>query len=132
MGQKQLNQNKQKQQSNQYDSVSAEIDPHYRGLTCYNCGEPRHFVGICPNLKICFICATPDHYMTACPGWKKLPSASYMGSTGKGLGFYHIDLPKVETTRWLNIANCGVVNIPKGVISMPELEKELSKIFYMD
>jgi hypothetical protein len=89
-------------------------------------------VGVCTKQKICFIYATPDHYMTACPKWKKLPSTSYMGSAGKGLGFYHIDLPKVETTLWLNITNCGVVNIRKGVMSMSELEKELSEIFCKD
>jgi hypothetical protein len=36
----------------------------------------------------------------------------------------------VETTRWLNIDNCGVVVIRKGAISMSELEQELSEIFY--
>jgi hypothetical protein len=42
-----------------------DIDPGYRDLTCYNCGEPGHFVGICTKAKVCFICATPGHYMTA-------------------------------------------------------------------
>jgi hypothetical protein len=130
LGQKQLKQNKQKQQIDQQDSVSVEIDPRYRGLSCYNCDEPGHFVGICSKLKICFICATPGHYMNTCLEWQNLPLASYMGSVGKGLRFYHIDLPKMETTRWLNITNCGVVNVKKGVISLSELEKELSEIFY--
>jgi hypothetical protein len=52
-----------------------------------------------------------------------------MGSAGHGLSFYHIELPKTETTRWLNISNCGVVVIKKGQISLHELEKELSAIF---
>jgi hypothetical protein len=38
----------------------------------------------------------------------------------------------VESTRWLNIKNCGVVVIRKGEISLQELEKELSKIFCKD
>jgi hypothetical protein len=106
------------------------MDPRYRELTCYNCGEPGHFVGICSRLKICFMCAVPGHYMTTCPKWKKpLPVASYYSSASSGLGFYHIDLPEFETTRWLNISNCGVVVIKKGNISMSELEKELSNIF---
>jgi hypothetical protein len=69
--------------------------------------------------------------MNACPVWKKeQPVASYMGSIGQGLRFYHIELPKLETTRWLNINNCGVVVIKRGQITMQELEKELSDIFF--
>jgi hypothetical protein len=65
--------------------------------------------------------------MTACPKWKETqPMATYFGSAGAGLGFFHIDLPRVETTRWLNINNYGVVVVKKGTISMSELEQELS------
>jgi hypothetical protein len=104
------------------------IDPRYRGLTCYNCGEPDHFVGICSMPKVCFICAVPRHYMIACHVWKEShPVASYFGSVGSGLGFYHI-----ETSRCLNISNCGVVVIKKGTISMSELDKELLVIFCID
>jgi hypothetical protein len=106
------------------------IDPRYKGLICYNCGEPGYFVGICRKPKICFICAIPGHYMTECPQWKKSqPIAAYMGSAESELGFYHIDTPEGETTNWLNISNCGVLLVKKGNISMAELEKELSKIF---
>jgi hypothetical protein len=77
------------------ESVEAVIDPRYRNLTCYNCGEP----------------------------------AAYFGSAGSGLGIFHIDLPKVQTTRWLNISNCGVVVIKKGEVSLAELEQKLSEIF---
>jgi hypothetical protein len=109
------------------------IDPRYRDMTCYNCGEPRHFVGICSRPKICFICVVPGHYMIECPAWKKTqPVASYMGNAGSGLGFYHVDLPEGETTRWLNITNCGVVVVKKGDITLIELEKELSEIFCRD
>jgi hypothetical protein len=126
-------------------------------MTYYNCGEPGRFVGICSKPNVCFICAILGHYMTECPKWKKTqPIASYFSSAGKGLGFYHIDLPEMETIRWLNISNCGVVLIRKGSITMielerwlnisncgvvlirkgsitmAELEKELSDIFYKD
>jgi hypothetical protein len=68
--------------------------------------------------------------MTDCSFCKKSPPmTSYVGSASRGLGFYNIDLPKAEKTRWLNLTNCGVVRIIKGVISMAELEKELSDIF---
>jgi hypothetical protein len=82
---------------------------------------------------MCFICAIPGHYMTDCPQRKKSqPLASFFGSAGSGLGFYHIDLPEVETTRWLNLNNYGVMVVRKGEISMSELEKELSEIFCKD
>jgi hypothetical protein len=126
---------KQKEQA-QADSglsnptLAIEIDPRYRAMACYNCGEPGHFMGICTKSKICFICTVPRHYMSDCPCWKlEKSTATFLGSAGSGLGFYHIDLPKIEMTRWLNINNCGVVVIKKGTISMSELEKEMSDIF---
>jgi hypothetical protein len=107
-----------------------EIDPRYRLLTYYNCGETGHFIGICRKPKLCFICVVPRHYMSECSFWKRSPLAvMYVGSANKGLGFYHIDLPKTETTRWLNLANCGVVKISRGSTSLAELEKELLEIF---
>jgi hypothetical protein len=51
---------------------------------------------------------------------------------GSGLVFFHIELPQAETTRWLNISNCGVVVIRKGDITLSELEKEPSNIFCKD
>jgi hypothetical protein len=121
---------KQVKTPNLSSSSGVDIDPRYRAMTCYNCGEPGHFVCICSKLKIYFMCAILGHYMTDCLKWNKTqPVASFFGSVGRGLGFYHIDLPELETTRWLNINNCGVVVIKKGEISMFELEKELSEIF---
>jgi hypothetical protein len=58
--------------------------------------------------------------------------AAYFGSARHGLGFSHFELPKVESTRWLNITNYGVVVIRRGEISMQELEKKLTDIFCKD
>jgi hypothetical protein len=76
-------------------SAMSVIDLRYRSLTCYNCGEPNHFVGICTRAKVCFICSDTGHYMTECPNWKKpQPIATYVGSARPSLRFYHIDLLK--------------------------------------
>jgi hypothetical protein len=56
-------------------------------------------------------------------------SATYFESAETGLGFFHVKLPKVETTRWLNINNWRIVVIKKGEIGLSELEHELSRIF---
>jgi hypothetical protein len=104
-----------------------EIYPRYRKMTCYNCGESGHFIGICDKSKICFICVIPGHYML---NWNKPQlMAAYLGNAGSALGFFHFDLPEVETTRWLNISNYGVMNIKIGWITLAKLEHELSEIF---
>jgi hypothetical protein len=67
--------------------------------------------------------------MNGCQFWKQSPpAATFLGSAGLGLGFYHIDLPEAYTTRWLNLTNCGVVKVKKGEVTLPELE-EFSDIF---
>lgn len=107
-----------------------ELEPRYSKMICFNCGEPGHFVGNCVKPKFCFICNLPGHPVYNCPDWSKdHPSAAYYGSASKGLGFYHIDVPEIEETRWLNFNNCGLVNVKKGSISLSELEKDLSAIF---
>ncbi|KAJ1278719.1 hypothetical protein BS78_04G100100 [Paspalum vaginatum] len=97
----------------------------YRDLVCYNCGEPRHFVGICSKPKHCFIPGVPSHHKNACPAWKGLhPIVAYMGSTSQGLGFYHVEVPNLESTQWLNLTKCGVVRVKCGQISLSKLEGE--------
>ena len=45
------------------------------------------------------------------------------------LGFYHVEIPSVESTQWLNLTNCGVVRVISWQISLAELEGELSEIY---
>lgn len=52
-----------------------------------------------------------------------------MGSASQGLGFYHLEIPTVESTQWLNLSNCGVVKVKSRQISLAELESELSDIY---
>lgn len=115
---------------NQHQDQAPILDPRYRKMTCYNCGEPGHFVGNCMRPKICFICGVAGHHMNACPSWKAdHPIAAYVGSSSHGLGFYHVEIPSVESTQWLNLTNCGVVRVKTGNITLSELEAELSEIY---
>jgi hypothetical protein len=68
--------------------------------------------------------------MNVCPAWKsEHPIAAYVGSSSYGLGFYHVEIPSVESTQWLNLMNCGVVRVKSRQISLSELEAELSEIY---
>lgn len=61
------------------------------------CGNYQH-------LKIFFICGVPGHHMDAFPTWKSThPMATYVGSANQGLGFYHVDIPDVQSIQWLNL-----------------------------
>jgi hypothetical protein len=94
------------------------IDPRYRKLTCYNCGESGHFVGNYIRPKICFIYGIPGHHRNVCSVWKQEhPIAAYVGSASLGIGFYHLEVPDVESTQWLNLTNCGVVKVKSGFVS---------------
>lgn len=65
--------------------------------------------------------------MDACPTWKTdHPVATYVGSANQGLGFYHVEIPDVQSTQWLNLTNCGVVRVITGEISLAELEGKIS------
>jgi hypothetical protein len=71
--------------------------------------------------------------MNICPVWKSdHPIAAYVGSASQGLGFYHVEIPLVESTQWLNLTNCGVVKVKTRQISLAELEGELSEIYYKE
>jgi len=71
--------------------------------------------------------------MNVCPMWKSdHPVAAFMGSASQGLGFYHLEVPSVESTQWLNLTNCGVVRVISGQITLAELEVELSDIYCRD
>lgn len=68
--------------------------------------------------------------MNDCLAWKRdHPVAAYVGSAGQGLGFYHLEVPDMESTQWLNLTNCGIVKLKSGDISLAELEIELSDIY---
>jgi hypothetical protein len=68
--------------------------------------------------------------MNECPVWKlDHPTTAYMGSAFLGLGFYHLEIPSVESTQWLNLTNCGIVKVRSGSVTLVELEGELSVIY---
>jgi hypothetical protein len=47
------------------------FDQRLKDVVCYNCGEPCHFVGMCPKPKKCFMCGNGGHHMDKCQEWKK-------------------------------------------------------------
>ncbi|KAM0876127.1 hypothetical protein ACQ4PT_036376 [Festuca glaucescens] len=100
------------------------LDPKFRNVTCYNCGELGHYVGLCTRIKRCFICSKTGHHMDNCLMWYSiLPTAQYWGSANPGLGFFHVEVEGPEAVQWLNMDNVGVVVVKEGEISAKELEK---------
>ncbi|KAK1609994.1 hypothetical protein QYE76_033671 [Lolium multiflorum] len=100
------------------------LDPKFKNVTCYNCAELGHYVGLCTRIKRCFICSKTGHHMDNCLMWYSLlPTAQYWGSANPGLGFFHVEVEGPEAVQWLNMDNVGVVVIKEGEISAGELEK---------
>jgi hypothetical protein len=106
------------------------LDPKFRNVTCYNCGELGHYVGLCTRVKRCFICSKTGHHMDNCLMWYSLlPTAQYWGSANPGLGFFHVEVEGPEAVQWLNMDNVGVVVVKDGEISAEELEKNFNDMW---
>jgi hypothetical protein len=75
------------------EQVSAPpLDPKYKDVICFNCGEPGHYVGLCSRFKRCFMCGKTGHHMDNCSMWYgPMPTAQFWGSA-KRLGFFHIEV----------------------------------------
>ncbi|KAK1697468.1 hypothetical protein QYE76_014165 [Lolium multiflorum] len=100
------------------------LDPKFNNMTCYNCGELGHYVGLCTRIKRCFICSKTGHHMDNYLMWYSLlPTAQYWGSANPSLGFFHVEVEGPEAVQWLNMDNVGVVVVKDGEISAEELEK---------
>uniref|UniRef100_A0ACD5XFK3 Uncharacterized protein n=1 Tax=Avena sativa TaxID=4498 RepID=A0ACD5XFK3_AVESA len=102
------------------------MEPRYRNVVCYNCGEPGHYVGNCIKERICFMCGVAGHHMNNCGLWSKpIPMAQYIGSANSGLGFFHVNVVDKAACQWLNLNNCGVIMVTHGSISLQELETKM-------
>ena len=91
-----------------YSSQSGELeveqvlDLRYKDTICFNCGGPGPYMGNCVKTKACFICQQ-SHNVNNCAAWAKIqPSATFFVSGASGLGFYHVEVPAVAETKWLN------------------------------
>jgi hypothetical protein len=105
------------------------FDQKFKDVICYNCGEPCHYVGMCPRPKKCFICGSQMHHMDKCPEWyRPMPMAQFYGSASSGLGFFHVEVDKPAAVAWLNMDNVGIA-IVYGEITMEELKQNFSDIW---
>lgn len=101
-------------------------------IICYNCGEPGHFNASYTKPKVCFICFREDHLAEKCPRWKEPYSiAQFMGSSNRGLGFFHVDVEEKPDRfkLWTGFDNCGVFTIEEGVMSQEDIIKNLRMLF---
>jgi hypothetical protein len=98
------------------------FDQKFKDVICKNCGEPCHYVGMCPKPKKCFICGSEMYHMDKCPEWyRSMPMAQFYGSAYSGLGFFHVEVDKPAPIAWLNMDNVGIA-IMDGEITMVELK----------
>jgi hypothetical protein len=106
------------------------MDPKFKNVTCYNCGELGHYVGICTRIKRCFICSRTGHHMDSWHMWYSLlPTAQYWGSANPGLEFFHVEVEGPEAVQWLNMDNVEVVVVNEDEISVSELEKSFNEMW---
>jgi hypothetical protein len=98
------------------------FDQKFKDVICYICGEPFHYVGMCPRPKKCFICGSQMHHMDKCLEWyRPMPMAQFYGSASSGLGFFYVEVDKPAVVAWLNMDNVGIA-IVDGEITMEELK----------
>jgi hypothetical protein len=103
------------------------FDMKFKGVICYNCGEPCQYVGMCPRQKKCFIYGSHMHHMDKCPEWyRPIPMAQFYGSANSGLGFFPIEVDKPGAVAWLNLDNVGIA-VVDGDITMEELNQNFSE-----
>jgi hypothetical protein len=94
---------------------------------CIHCYKPGHGKLVCTTKLRCNICGSNEHMTGKCPILKqpRLLAHPY-GYDVSGLGFYHI--PHVPITPGKSDNRTTLVTVQGGVISIPQLVTELSRL----
>ena len=81
------------------------------------------------------MCFRQDHIAEKCPRWNEPEQVvQFMGSSCKGLGFFHVDVsPDDDRFKlWNGFENCGVFTIEEGEMDQETILRNLRELFDAD
>jgi hypothetical protein len=94
---------------------------------CFRCYKPGHGKLVCTAKLRCEICGSNEHMAGKCHILKQPHLLAHpCGYDVSGLGFYHI--PQAPITQGKSDNRTTLVTVQGGVISIPQLVTELSRL----